>query len=76
MSAACDSGNMPPFCNDSYRIAGFSTWKWVGFLLVCWFFFFERREGRRRGAGLCNQYFLCDNSYLVFSQEGVHRNAL
>ena len=47
-------------------------WLSVGLLV----FFFERREGRRRGAGLCNQYFLCDNSYLVFSQEGVHRNAL
>lgn len=32
MSNACDSGNIPPFCNDSIRSLSFCTWKCGGLL--------------------------------------------
>lgn len=76
MSAAWDSGNIPPFCNDSFRIPGFSTWKWVG-LVFGWVFFWGGEGGvEEGGAGLCNQDVHCDNSYLVFNQERARRDVL
>lgn len=44
---------------------------WVGF-----FFVRGRVEIEEGRAGLCNHSVHWDNNYLVFNQEGVHRNVL
>lgn len=74
MSFAWDSGNIPPFHNESSRIPGFNTWKWVGlcgfgFCLFIYLVFVWGGKAEEGRDGLYNQYFHLDNSYLIFNQK-------